>query len=193
MTENNKALGLSRRGKQKHRTNPFLIETQKNTRKGVKKISNKHGDKLMLVSESTGEIVAPAGFWQTQEVDRTQFVKLYINGVKAFKDLTGAGTKVFEVLYKRVQNEIGKDVLYLSFYDIDQEETPMSESTYMRGIKELINKDFIAESMTASRYFLNPDFMWNGDRLAFVKEYRVTKTTSKTNDSQMDLLDQKLE
>jgi len=191
MTENVVSIGLSRRGTKKHKTNPFLVETQKNTKKGMKKISNKQGDKLMLVSESTGEIVAPAGFWQTQEVDRTQFVKLYINGVKAFKDLTSAGTKVFAVLFKKVQHEIGKDVLYLSFYDINQDENPMSESTYMRGIKELINKDFIAESMTTSRYFLNPDFMWNGDRLAFVKEYRVAVETGKLNDYQMDLLEQK--
>lgn len=57
----------------------------------------------MIVGE-TGEIVAPvAGFWQAQEVDAAKFVKLYINGVKAFKELTNAGTKVFELLYLEVQ------------------------------------------------------------------------------------------
>jgi hypothetical protein len=190
MTTDSDTLPLSRRGAQKHKTNPFLLETQKNTKKGVKKISNSAGDKLMVVSESTGEMLAPAGFWQTQEVDRTQFVKLYINGVKAFKDLTGSGTKVFAVLYGLVQKEIGNDVLTLSFHEIDQTENPMSLSTFMRGIKELINKDFIAESMTQGRYFLNPDFMWNGDRLAFVREYTVANKKGTFNDYQMDLLNQ---
>ena len=122
--------------------------------------------------------MAPAGFWHAQEVDKTQFVKLYVNGVKAFKDLTGAGTKVFEVLYLRVQAGIGKDVVYLSFHDINQLVTPMSESTFMRGMRELVAKAFIAESMSPTKYFLNPDYMWNGDRLAFVKEFKVKGSTS---------------
>lgn len=142
---------------------------------------------MMIVSEGTGEIVAHAGFWQAQEVDKTQFVKLYINGVKAFKELTGAGTRVFEVLYLQVQAGIGKDVVYLSFHDIDQLTTPMSESTFMRGMKELIQKGFIAESMSSNRYFLNPDYMWNGDRLAFVKEFRVKG--SQSDQSKRDALE----
>jgi hypothetical protein len=42
----------------------------------------------------------------------------------------------------------------------------------MRGMRELIEKGFIAESVTQSKYFINPDYLWNGDRLGFVKEYR---------------------
>ena len=38
-----------------------------------------------MITSQSGEVVAPAGFWQTQEVDKTQFVKLYVNGVKAFR------------------------------------------------------------------------------------------------------------
>lgn len=142
---------------------------------------------MMVVSEETGQIVAPAGFWQAQEVDKTQFVKLYVNGVKAFRDLTGAGTKVFEVLYLKVQESIGKDVIYLSFYDVDQLTTPMSESTFMRGMRELVAKAFLAESMSSAKYFLNPDYMWNGDRLAFVKEYRVKGSKSSGKSVQEEL------
>ncbi len=127
----------------------------------------------MVVSGSTGEIMAPAGFWQAQEVDKTQFVKLYVNGVKAFKDLSGAGTKVFELLYIAVQKFPGKDSVYLSFHAIDQNMYRMSESTFHRGMRELTEKGFIAETMAPNLYFLNPDYLWNGDRLAFVKEFRL--------------------
>lgn len=176
-------VNLSRRGAKKYASNPFIGSAVANTKQGVRRISNKDNNRMMVVSESTGEIVAPAGFWQAEEVDKTQFVKLYVNGVKAFKDLTGAGTKVFELLYLKVQENIGKDVVYLGFHDVDQLKTPMSESTFMRGMKELIQKNFIAESMSTTRYFLNPDYMWNGDRLAFVKEYKVKG--SKNNDQKM--------
>jgi hypothetical protein len=156
----------------RYASNPFLPDAATNTRQGIKRITNKDGNRMMVVSEGTGEIVAPAGFWHTQEVDKTQFVKLYINGVKALTDLTSAGTKVFGILYREVQGGVGKDELWLTFPSIDQKITPMAHATFYRGMKELLEKGFIAESEVPGRYFLNPDFMWNGDRLAFVKEYK---------------------
>lgn len=174
----------SRRGAVQYETNPFVGEAVANTKQGVKRITNQTGDRMMMVSENTGVVVAAAGFHQIVDVDKTQFVKLYINGVKAFKDLTGAGTKVFEVLYMQVQESIGKDVIYLSFSEIDQRITPMGEATFYRGMKELIAKGFIAESLTQNKYFLNPDYMWNGDRLAFVKEFR--KVSARPKAEQID-------
>lgn len=186
MIEESVKVKKSRRGTTQYESNPFVGTAAANTKQGVKRISNKDGNRMMVVSENTGEIVAPAGFWQAQEVDKTQFVKLYVNGVKAFKDLSGAGTKVFEVLYIKVQEAIGKDVIYLSFPEIDQNLTPMGEATFYRGMKELIDKGFIAESLTQSKYFLNPDYMWNGDRLAFVKEFRRAPSKGNTKVDQID-------
>jgi len=99
-------------------------------------------------------------------------VKLFVRGVKALKELTGAGTKVFEVLYLRVQENIGKDQVYMAFAAVDQALTPMSNPTYDRGMRELIEKGFIAATPMQGVFWLNPSFVWNGDRLAFVKEYR---------------------
>lgn len=178
---------VSRRGRPVYDRNPFIGNAVANTKTGVKRISNKGGDRMMVVSETTGEIVAPAGFWQAQEVDKSQFVKLYINGVKALRDLTGAGTKVFEVLYLEVQKNIGKDAVWLAHSMIDQELSPMSESTFMRGMRELVEKGFVAESVTQNRYFINPDYMWNGDRLAFVKEYRLKTSRSSTDTKTLDM------
>lgn len=127
---------------------------------------------MSLVDNDTGAIATSiAGFWETEEIDSAKFVKLFINGVKALKELTSAGTKVFEVLYLGVQNNIEKERIYMSFSSVDQDVTPMSESTYMRGMKELINKGFLAATPHVGMYWLNPDFIWNGDRLAFVKQY----------------------
>ena len=55
-----------------------------------------------------------AGFWQSQEVDSAKFVKLFVNGVKAFRELTNAGARVFEALYMEMQTNIGRDRVYLS-------------------------------------------------------------------------------
>lgn len=38
-------------------------------------------------------------------------------------------------------------------------------------MKELFNRGFIAETTVQSSYFINPDFMFNSDRLLFVNSY----------------------
>ena len=163
---------ISRRGLQRYDKNPFINLT--NTKSGVRRVTSTRNDRMMVVSEQTGEIIAPGvTFGTAYEVDKTQFCKLYINGVKALRDLTGAGTKVFELLYLEVQKSIGRDVMYLSFSEVDQLATPISKATFMKGMKELLEKGFIAESMTQGKYFLNPDYIFNGDRLAFIREVRL--------------------
>jgi len=158
----------TRRGLKLYATNPFIQGGMVKVK--TKRITNKKGD--MMVIGDTGEIVSGvAGFWQAQEVDAAKFVKLYVNGVKAFKELTGAGTKVFEILYLEVQKAISQDRVYISFSTVDDHELTISQATFTRGIRELIDKDFIAPTKAMGWYFLNPDFLWNGDRLAFVREY----------------------
>lgn len=164
---------VSRRGMTLHSKNPFLVDASINSKTGTKRLSNKKGDKFMVVSES-GELVSPAGFHEIIEVDKTQFVKLYINGVKAFQGLKSAGAKVFEIIYRAVQDTIGSDRIYLHFMSIEQNITPISRATFDRGMTELLEKNFLAESIEPGMYFLNIDYLFNGNRLAFIKEYRVT-------------------
>ena len=157
-----------RRGLTVYPNNPFVVGGMVKTK--TKRLTNKRGD-MMVVGE-TGEIIAPvAGFWQAQEVDAAKFVKLYVNGVRAFKELSNAGTRVFEVLYLEVQKHIGQDRVYLSFTTLD-ESVKISQATFTRGMRELIDKGFVAPTDAVAWYWLNPDYMWNGDRLAFVRTYR---------------------
>jgi hypothetical protein len=181
----------TRRGVTLYKENPFMLEVKTRS----KKVTNKRGD-MMLVNSDTGEIQSTiAGFWEAHEVDSTKFVKLFVNGVKALKELSGAGTKVFEVLYIRVQEKIGNDQIQMAFASVDQVLTPMSEATYTRGMRELIEKGFIAATPAQGTFWLNPSFVWNGDRLAFIQEYRkastldnpkVTATTSTVNNQEDD-------
>lgn len=180
----------SRRGLTKYITNPFFEGALSATRTRVRKVPEKNGEKMMVLNTGTGELMGPAGFWHAEEVDRTQFVKLYINGVKAFKELTASGTKVFEFLYLEMQSKMGKDTVHLSFQMVNQDTHPISEATFYRGMRELINKQFIAESNIQGKYFVNPDYLWNGDRLAFVREYKVKREKQAIDDRTLDLFDQ---
>lgn len=182
-----------RRQVQKFKENPFVEEVSVDTKTRTKRITSKAGaSSMMVVGRETGEILGPAGFWTEQQVDKAQFVKLYVNGVKAFKELTGAGTKVFEVLYFALQKSIGKDRVFLIFGEVNQDITPMVERTFYRGVAELVDKKFLAASMAQGSYFVNPDYVWNGDRLAFVKTFRVQSEAKRAEqDTQtMDLFNQ---
>lgn len=176
----------TRRGVTLYQDNPFIQSIPTKTRK----VTNKRGD-MMLVNSDTGEINAPiAGFWEAEEVDSSKFVKLFVKGVKALAELTNPGAKVFEVLYHRVQENIGKDQVFMAFAAIDQDLIPMSAATYKRGMAELIEKRFIAATPVQGWYWLNPDFIWNGDRLAFVKEYRKkSEITLKSDQAEREKLE----
>lgn len=170
------APALSRRGLQRYDSNPFLPDAAANTSEGVRRktITSKDGSQMMVTS-ADGQYTAPAGFWYTQEVDKTQFTKLYVNGVKALARLTGAGARVFELVYMEIQKSVGRDVIYVSFSEIDQSVCAMPKATFLRGMKELCVKGFLAESKVQNKYFINPDYIFNGDRLAMVKEYRLKR------------------
>jgi hypothetical protein len=172
MSENNTK---TRRGMQLFEKNPYIADASVSTVQGTRRktLKNDDGSQLMVTS-ADGSIAAPAGFWQAQEVDKTQFVKLYVNGVKAFRDLSSAGTRVFEILYLEVQKSIGRDRVYLSFAALP-EGFSLSQATFTRGMRELMDKRFVAPTASIGWYWVNPDYMWNGDRLAYVKEYRLKR------------------
>jgi hypothetical protein len=150
--------------------NPFMTENYPMVQTRTKRITNNKGG--YLIKGETGETVAAiAGFWQAEEVDSTKFVKLYVGGVKAFSGLSTKGTKVFELMYYEMQREIGKDKIYLSFNTIDTSIVKLARTTFYDGLNELVEKKFLAPTESPHWYWINPDYIWNGDRLAFVKTY----------------------
>jgi hypothetical protein len=49
----------------------------------------------------------------------------------------------------------------------------ISDRTYQRGVRELLEKEFLYRSPSDGVFFVNIRFMFNGDRLAFVKTYHL--------------------
>lgn len=190
MTQAEKPERQTRRGVVVYNANPFLETRSVPTKSGVRKIIGSN-HQLMVIDSGTGEEIGPGGFYTEKAIDKTQFVKLYVNGVKALKELTGAGTKVFEILYLEVQKNIGTDRVLMSYDLINQDITPLSRSTYMRGMRELMDKGFVAASIVQNLYFVNPDFIWNGDRLAFVQMYYKKPVDERKIDTKtLDLFEQ---
>lgn len=164
----------SRRGLPTYRTNPSIKTAMQGQKTGIKRISNPQGDEMILSNGRTGEVVTgmDVGFHKSFKVDKTQFVKLYIQGVSAFIGLTKSGGRVLEMVLSESSKRTGRDTIHLS-PRIATEDFLIPKHTYMRGMKELVTKEILFESLDENLYFINVNYIFNGDRLAFLKTYEL--------------------
>ena len=152
----------------------------------TKKKSVRFGDdkKGFVVDGGNGEVlsVGGMGFYKFEEVDETRFVKLFLDGMKSAAGLSKAGLSVFELVYRQVQDKPNNDKVELSFYLASQHIQDLTDRTYRRGLRELLEREFLYRSPTDGVFFVNIRYMFNGDRLAFVTGYK-RKNANKKLDS----------
>lgn len=133
-----------------------------------------------LVNRSTGEISGVSAIHQIEERDDTEFVKVFAAGVAAGYDLTKTAQRVFQVVldqYQRTPMSRGyADAVNLFWFGdgIEGRDVGLSEYTFKRGLRELIDKGFLYPKDSAS-YWTNPALFFKGDRVLFIKEYRRRK------------------
>lgn len=170
---------MRRKNIEKFRTNPFLEHTAEISTTGYRKIfSEQRSDMMLVVNPDDGD-VKPAGFYYRHEVEQNEFVKLYSEGAAALLGLKSAGKKVFQLVYGQLHGKEGKGKteIVLNYELLSEDERKLlSKRTFERGVIELLQANFIAESVVASYYFINTAYIFNGNRLAIVKEYIIKQT-----------------
>lgn len=130
-----------------------------------------------LIDGQTGEVVATTVIHQITEVDTEQFVKVFLAGINAIYELTRPGQRVFQAVlaeYERTDMHSGfAAAVALAWFDggLSGRAIDMSEKTFNRGLRELLDKGFIAPK-TPGLFWVNPSLFFKGDRVRFVKEYR---------------------
>ena len=155
-----------------YRTNPSIPDKTEIARARRVQIGDTH--KGFVVDNGTGEILGrgAAFAYEFEEVDKERFVKLYLDGLKQASGLSKAGLAVFEIVYKALRESPGKDTVNLS-----QDLTELAPATFRRGLRDLLEKEFLFRSPYDGTFFVNIRFMFNGDRLAFVKGYQLRNTS----------------
>lgn len=161
-----------KRGFPVYRTNPSVAAASGMVTRN-KRFHVPGGKASMIVDNSTGEIkgIGGMGFWWDEEVDSTRFVKLFLDGIKQAAGLSKTGIQVFELVYHQMRENPGSDEIKLNQYVARDHN--MSDRTYQRGVRELLEKEFLFRSQSDGVFFVNIRFMFNGDRLAFVKSYHL--------------------
>lgn len=159
--------------------NPLLDGIVIPTKRGQVRtgFNNKH-----LVDADTGELTAVSAIMKVEEKDDREFVKVFAEGVRAAFGLSKTAYRVFQAVldvYQDTKMTNGyADSVYLAWFDdgLCGKNIGMSEYTYKRGFRELLDKQFLAPR-TPNLFWVNPALFFKGDVVRFVKEYR-RKTTS---------------
>lgn len=141
-----------------------------------KKVKSGLSDKTLTDIE-TGEVIAASVIHQIEEKDDAQFVKVFAEGIAASYGLTKTAQKVFFAVLKEYENTPMAggfaDTIYLAWFDggLCGHSIDMAQKTFNAGLKELLEKQFLA-ARGPSSYWVNPALFFKGDRVLFVKEYR---------------------
>jgi len=190
---------------ERYEVNPFLQDMIIPVKTRQVKLSRLGSDNNVLINHGTGEHLG-THVTTYRAVDGEQFVKLFTANIALTFDLKASGIKAFSVLAWAVQSkalakdEVDLDALILKeFTSAHKQKDPplrLSLGTFRRGIAELENAQIVAKTLRQGRYFLNPNFIFNGDRIAFttviekVKRNRDPKTidllTGKTDSESED-------
>lgn len=162
----------TKRGFPVYRTNPSVPTTNGITTR-TKRFQVPGGRGSVIVDNSSGEIkgIGGMGFWWEEEVDSSRFVKMFLDGIKQAADLSKTGLQVFELVYHEMRANPGSDEIKLNQYVA--KDHGISDRTYQRGVRELLEKEFLYRSPSDGVFFVNIRFMFNGDRLAFVRTYHL--------------------
>jgi len=154
-----------------YKSNPSIPDA--NSIRKQKKVRYGDEQKGFVVDNSSGEVLSVGGatFYEFEEVDNTKFVKMFLAGIKQAAGLSKSGLMLFEIIYNELHNNPGKDNVMLNYYMASEQIVGLTERTYQRGLRELLEKEFLYRSPSDGVFFVNIRFMFNGDRLAFVKGY----------------------
>src|SRR5690606_11488484 len=160
----------------RYEKNPFLegmVIPKKNKQIQMSRLGK---DDNVLINQRTGEVNG-THITTYKKVDAEQFIKLFTANVGLTFNLKAAGIKALSVLIWVLQhNQISRDVVPLDkfaledFIEAHKNSKPkikLSQATFWRGLADLEDAKIIAKHLRQGWYFINPNFVFNGDRIAF--------------------------
>lgn len=174
----------------RYEKNPFLSEMVVKTKNKRVTVSNsaKINDDIWI-NQSGQTLTTQVTTYR--EVDDAQFIKLFTQNLALSFNLTAAGIKALHVLMYALQHKgIMKDIVLID--DLthrefsEKNDLALSRPTLLRGLAELVNSQIIARYKTKGMFFINPNFVFNGDRVVFVN---AIKRKSKTNNDEFEQLE----
>ncbi|MFC0915873.1 replication/maintenance protein RepL [Pasteurella multocida] len=177
----------------RYKENPFLENLVIPVRGKQVKISTLGSDdNNIIINQETGEYIGGTHVVTYKKVDEQEFVKVFTQNIALTFDLTSAGIKALSMLFWAVQHTaINKDIVILDQITFDDFITATEKTstfrTMQRGFIELEKAKIIAKTLRKGAYFINPNFIFNGSRVAFTT--LIERKKQQDQSEQLDLVE----
>lgn len=156
-----------------NKENPFAKQTlvQLGNFLATHQISGRNGDEravLQAIDQKTGEMLGQTVFMRTKTVDTESFAKVYQLGFRAFAELKPSTMKVFQYIVERLRPDNDR---FLLFVEDIIETTGLHKATVYRSLAALCEREIIARGRSDADYFINPMYVFNGNRVTFITNW----------------------
>lgn len=156
----------------------------------MKERTVKVGSARELIDSGTGEVHAVNAIYQRKIVDSERFAKIYLDGLAKTFGLTKTAQRVFQSILQLCEKDM--DSIWLNFMLVSKTDPEMPESTFYRGLRELLRHEFVAHSDVPNKFWINPHLFFNGDRVRFITEYvRAVKSSDELDRDHLEKKGQK--
>ena len=156
------------------------------------KLSRLGRENNVLINNETGEVLG-THVTTYKRVDTEKFIKLFTQNIALTFELKSAGIKAFNVLMWTMQEKsLDRDLVPLDKFVLEdfleQNKLRLSQATFWRGLAELEKSQIIAKNVRQGWYYINPNFIFNGDRIAFTQIIEKKKN-QRDDDKTIDMFD----
>ena len=159
--------------KERHDKNPFTTGMVIPVKGKQVQLSPMGKDENILINQSTGEVQG-THVTTYKKVDSEQFIKIFPAQIGAIFELKASGIKALGLLMWLLKDSrtIDKDKVLVDSYSLEDFLTAnptlkFSTATMKRGLNELEKASIIAKTKRKGFYYINPNFIFNGNRVAF--------------------------
>lgn len=175
---------INRRGAHVSDENPFLFETVRDMQTRQRRLTVKRGTPVQIGNNEEGVTTVE----QLKPIDQKTFVKVFSGA--DFQDvynLTAPGLKMYLVVLDILGDVSSMNKVHIRLTTkmaqtlTAKSDKPLSKTTIDRGIKDLIDKGYLAGAEINGEkegwYWINPQRFFNGDTVVIKTIYRLARET----------------
>lgn len=178
---------------EKFEENPFMPALIQDMAVRNKKqyLRSDNGNKSMVVVHDDSQTpLAQTGFFKIEEVDQSQFVKIFVSSIAEQKELTTQGRNL--MFYFMTIMRPGSDTVRVRIEEALKFLDYKAKRSYFMGVANLLERKIIARTKYDDEFYINPLIMFNGDRIVTAKIYVRKKSEAAkrlANEAQLDIFD----
>jgi len=137
----------------------------------------------ILINDKTGEVGGIVAIHRVEEVDSETFIKIYTKELKDLFSLKPNAMKILSYILSIIPPN--KDKILFDIDECKKYTGYSASSTILDGLSVLIENSIIARTEKTYIYYINPNIIFNGNRMVLINEYRRKTPAKKIDNNQL--------